>query len=95
MLIQVKITTDCIQLMGIAEIGAQGQPFDESVIEKIQTVKQRFPHKPITIDGSVNADTIVRLKEAGADRFIVGSAITLQEDPYAAHQSLHMLINQS
>lgn len=85
---------DCIQLMGIAQIGAQGQPFDESVCGKIQTVKQHFPNKPITVDGSVNKDTIVRLKDAGADRFIVGSAITLQEDPFAAQQSLHALINQ-
>lgn len=85
---------DYVQLMGIHEIGAQGQPFDESVFEKIEKIKQAFPGKSLTIDGSVNKDTIVRLKEAGADRFIVGSAVTLQDDPFEAHRILSQLINE-
>lgn len=85
---------DYVQLMGIHTIGAQGQPFDESVLEKISYIKQHYPHLSITVDGSVNAQTIARLKAAGADRFIVGSAITLQAVPQVAYQSLHTLINQ-
>lgn len=85
---------DYIQLMGIREIGAQGQPFDESVLEKIITLKQRFPLKSITIDGGVNKNTINRLRAAGADRFISGSAIVLQSDPEAAHKELSALINE-
>jgi ribulose-phosphate 3-epimerase len=84
---------DYVQLMGIYEIGAQGQPFDETVLEKIVAVKAAYPDKAITVDGSVNEHTIVRLKEAGVDRFIVGSAITLQPDPEAAHKALSLLIN--
>jgi len=84
---------DYIQLMGINEIGAMKQPFDDSVLDKIAEIKRAFPNKSITIDGSVNGDTIKRLAEAGADRFIVGSAITLQEDPQAAHAALSALIN--
>ncbi len=85
---------DYIQLMGIYEIGAQGQPLDEAVFEKIAAVKKRFPKKCITIDGSVNKDTIVRLKEAGANRFICGSAIVKQPDPELAHKALRTLINE-
>lgn len=84
---------DYIQLMGIYEIGAQGLPFDEGVIGKIEELKRRFPNKSITIDGSVNANTIARLHKAGADRFICGSAISLQPDPEAAHAALSALIN--
>lgn len=84
---------DYIQLMGIYEIGAQGLPFDEGVLGKIEELKRRFPDKSITIDGSVNANTIKRLREAGADRFICGSAISLQPDPEAAHAALSALIN--
>lgn len=84
---------DYIQLMGIKEIGAQGQPFDTSVLEKIAELKRRFPEKSIIIDGSVNADTIVPLRNAGADRFACGSAIVLQPDPEAAHAALSALIN--
>ena len=84
---------DYIQLMGIYEIGSQGQPFDEAVITKIEVLKKHFPEKSITIDGSVNKDTIKKLYIAGADRFICGSAIVLQENPEIAHASLQALIN--
>lgn len=84
---------DYVQLMGIAEIGAQGQPFDEAVLEKIQALKVAHPDVSITIDGSVNESTIKRLRDAGADRFIAGSAIVLQSDPQAAHAALSALIN--
>ena len=87
-------SADYIQLMGIREIGAQGLPFDEEVLEKIARLKKELPNMSITIDGSVNADTIVRLKNAGADRFICGSAIVKQSDPAAAHKALMALINE-
>lgn len=83
---------DYVQLMGIKQIGAQGQPFSESVFDTITAVKKAYPNKPVTVDGSVNQDTIVRLAEAGVDRFIVGSAITLQPDPAAAHRELATLL---
>ncbi len=84
---------DYIQLMGIHEIGAQGLPFDEKVLDKISYLKNKFPLMSITIDGSVNKDTIVRLAGAGADRFICGSAIVGQSDPRQAHAILSSLIN--
>lgn len=84
---------DYIQLMGIHEIGAQGLPFDEGVLGKIEELKRRFPDKSITIDGSVNANTLERLRDAGADRFITGSAVALQPDPQAAYAELSALIN--
>jgi ribulose-phosphate 3-epimerase len=84
---------DYIQLMGIREIGAQGLPFDEEVINKIAWLKERFPLLSITVDGSVNEHTIKRLAEAGADRFICGSAIVGQPDPEKAHAELSKLIN--
>jgi ribulose-phosphate 3-epimerase len=83
---------DYVQLMGIYEVGAQGQPFDEAVLNKIQIIKKEFPNKMISIDGAVNKNTIQRLREAGASRFIVGSAIVTQEDPLAAYQELCELI---
>ncbi len=84
---------DYIQLMGIYEVGAQGLPFDESVLEKTEELKRRFPMMMISVDGSVNKETITRLKKAGVDRFICGSAIVQQPDPEAAHRDLTALIN--
>jgi len=84
---------DAVQLMGIATIGAQGQPFDARVLTRIEEVRAAFPKLPITIDGSVNAETILKLKAAGAHRFICGSAITKAINPLAAYQQLLKLAN--
>lgn len=64
-----------IQLMGIDNVGFQGQAFDEKVIAKIKEVKKIYPELAIQIDGGVNLDTAPLLKAAGADRLIIGSAI--------------------
>ncbi len=85
---------DYVQLMGIYQIGAQGLPFDDAVLEKISYFKKRFPNLPITVDGSVNRETISRIKQAGTDRFICGSAIVKQADPEAAYKALSALINE-
>lgn len=84
---------DYVQVMGIDEIGAQGQPFHEPVLERIAELKRAFPEKMVSVDGSVNADTIVRLRDAGADRFVCGSAIVFADDPEAAHTALLALIH--
>lgn len=84
---------DYIQLMGIREIGAQSQPFDESVLGRVEELRIKFPEKVISVDGSVNKDTIEQLKKAGVTRMVVGSAIVLQENPSEAHKYLSSLIN--
>ena len=87
------VFADYIQLMGIAEIGTQGQAFDERVLERITTLKKLFPRLSITIDGSVNEKTIAKLRAAGADRFICGSSIVDALQPYVAYTELQKLIN--
>ncbi len=84
---------DYIQLMGIREIGAQGQDFDESVLERVEELRRLFPDKMIAVDGSVNEETILKLKKAGVTRMIAGSAIVLQDDSEAARDRLSALIN--
>ena len=92
-LIEYAKHADYIQLMGIYEIGAQGLPFYEPTLDKVRELRKMFPDMMISVDGSVNKDTIVRLKEAGIDRFVCGSAIVKQPDPKAAHAALVALIN--
>lgn len=77
-----KYIEDCdfIQLMGISKIGYQAQPFDETVIERIAYFHRKYPNTPISVDGSVNSETIKRLAHAGAVRFVVGSALFRQKD---------------
>jgi ribulose-phosphate 3-epimerase len=64
-----------IQLMGIDKVGFQGQPFDAKVLDKIKEVKEKYPDLPIQIDGAVNLEDALDLKNAGANRLVVGSAL--------------------
>jgi ribulose-phosphate 3-epimerase len=83
---------DYVQLMGIETIGAQGQPFYEPVLDTIKGAKRDQPGTLVSVDGSVNEQTIVLLRAAGADRFVVGSAVSLAQSPVVAYQTLHSLV---
>jgi ribulose-phosphate 3-epimerase len=82
--------TDYVQLMGIRKIGSQGQPFDEEVLSRIKILRSAYPKMTISIDGSVNQNTIARLREAGANRFVSGSAIFDAPDPRVAYEALRV-----
>lgn len=66
---------DFVQCMGIANIGFQGESFDERVLDSIAAIRQAAPDVPISVDGGVHVDTIERLRDAGVTRFVAGSAI--------------------
>ena len=82
---------DFVQLMGIATIGEQGLPFDDRVVERIKTVKEKFPDMIVSIDGGVKEETLPLLRDAGADWFVSGSAILRAENPEAAYHTLSNL----
>lgn len=82
---------DYVQVMGIATIGSQGQSFDERVLERIKVLREAYPQLPISIDGSVNLDTLPRLAALKLSRYIVGSGIVKAEDKAAAHAALTAL----
>ncbi len=84
-----------VQLMGIAEIGEQGHPFDEQVLEKIKLLRRSYPDVKIQIDGGVNLDNARRLIEAGADNLVVGAAIWQTPDPIIALKAFQSLLPTS
>lgn len=81
-----------VQLMGIAAVGQQGQPFDERTLARARTLRERYPDLEIAVDGAVNSDTIPLLFAAGVNRFAPGSAITKADDAGAAYRALLKLI---
>jgi len=83
---------DFVQVMGIAQVGAQGQPFDERTLETVARIRAAYPQLEIAIDGAVNTDTITRLFAVGANRFAPGSALTHTDDPVTAYKHLCNLI---
>ncbi len=69
---------DSIMLMSVNP-GFASQPFIPSALTKIKQIRQLldsqgFDHR-LEVDGGVKIDNILRLAEAGADTFVIGSAI--------------------
>ncbi len=83
---------DFVQCMGIARIGFQGEAFDERVLDNVRALHALRPDLPISIDGSVNFDTVRSLVEAGATRLVAGSVILESENIISAIDELKNLI---
>lgn len=79
---------DLFQVMSIAHIGFQGEPFDVRAIARVHNVHVAYPHACICVDGGVSKDNIARLAGVGASRFAVGSAIVRASDPATAYADL-------
>lgn len=79
---------DYFQVMGIREIGAQGQPFAPEALARIEALCAQYPKLPISVDGSVNDRTLPSIMASGANRAVVGSYITRAENPQAAYEAL-------
>lgn len=64
-----------LQVMGIENIGVQGEPLGEDSVNIIQSVRDLFPSEEldINVDGSVNDATYQLFKNAGATSLVVGS----------------------
>jgi ribulose-phosphate 3-epimerase len=75
---------DFVQLMGIARIGFQGEPFDERVLERITELREEYPDLVISIDGGVNRETAPLLADRGASRLVSGSFLFENPHPGAA-----------
>jgi ribulose-phosphate 3-epimerase len=60
--------------------GKYGAPFMRNMIGKIRQLRNMNRNLTIEVDGSVNDKTIKLLKEAGANRFSVGSYIQKSKD---------------
>jgi len=71
---------DYIQIMGIEKLGFQHQPFTENTLSQIQNLR-KFYDGIIQIDGGLNLINIRKCLAAGANNFVVGSAIFGHDNP--------------
>lgn len=85
---------DYVQFMGIDEIGKQGQPFDERVLEKVRMCRQRYPNAVIQVDGAVSLETAPALLCAGVDRLVIGSALWKAPDLRSEIERFHALVHE-
>jgi ribulose-phosphate 3-epimerase len=84
---------DYVQVMGIAHIGRQGEPFDVRALHLLERLHTRYPDLVLQIDGGVNVKTIPQLAKAGAKFLIAGSAVFGQDDPGEALKELEKIAN--
>ena len=82
-----------IQCMGIVHVGFQGQVFDERCIAKVAEIRALYPDKIIAVDGGVAQENIAALAQAGANEFVVGSAVFQSPDIYGTIDMLTRLCN--
>ena len=86
---------DGVQCMGIAELGKQGESYDERIETLVAEIRAAYPSLSIQIDGGVSVQTIPRLLEAGATQFAVGSALfqgDVQENFMALQESVRVYV---
>ncbi len=69
-----------VQVMGIRNIGAQGEFFDEECLLRIKEIKKNFGDVVVQVDGSMNIDTVRKVKDSGAEIAVVGSYLFGHED---------------
>ena len=85
---------DVVLVMSVVP-GFSGQKFMPEVLPKVTAVKRRLrPDQRVEIDGGINAETIRRAADAGADWFVVASAIFDQPDRAAAVRGLRAALSR-
>ena len=61
--------------------GFGGQSFEPIALDKLRQLQTMVgPDVLLQVDGGVNLETVAQCAEAGADLFVVGSALFSQED---------------
>ena len=85
---QIEQYADLIDLVDMflimtVEPGFGGQKFMENMMDKVRTTRKMIGDRPIwlQVDGGISMQTIEIALEAGADTFVVGSAVFNTPDP--------------
>ena len=82
---------DLVLVMSV-NAGFGGQKFNTVALEKLQTLRAKLPAETLLeVDGGINSATIGLARQAGADLFVVGSALFGQSDYTAAVGGLSSL----
>ena len=75
--------------------GIQGQRFIVKMLNKIRALRKLDKALDIEVDGGINEDTILLAKKAGANLFVVGSAIMSAKNPVSAFKRLSWLVRKA
>lgn len=65
-----------VQVMGIENIGFQGQEFAPETLEMVKKIKSEFPDLKVLFDGGISEENLLDIKSAGVDVFCIGHLLT-------------------
>lgn len=83
-----------VQVTGIRNVDEKKHPFDERVVSRIRILKNFFPALILQVGGQMNPATSRLVKDAGADRLVVGSYIFGHEDMNEAISNLRKALTE-
>jgi ribulose-phosphate 3-epimerase len=78
---------DLVLAMSV-DAGFGGQKFNPVALDKLNRLRELAPHALLEVDGGVNEQTIAVCADAGAQLFVVGSAIFNHDDYQGAVEHL-------
>jgi ribulose-phosphate 3-epimerase len=88
-----------VLLVMTVEPGFGGQAFRADCLDKVRAVRALSDSRGLSlwleVDGGVGRDTIEACAQAGADVFVVGTAIYAADDPAEAARSIKTLAEQA
>ena len=68
--------------------GFGGQSFIPDVLPKIRALRKAMPQLDVSVDGGLDAETVVRSAEAGGNVFLIGTSLFRTPDMAAAITSI-------
>jgi len=72
--------------------GFGGQALLESVLRKIHTFRQMYPHVSVEVDGGVKLENISYLKKLGVNYYVIGSSLFKAQDVKKRFQQLQQYV---
>ena len=71
-------------LVMLVEPGFGGQELIESCLDKVRKIRELYPELDIEVDGGITLENVQRVKEAGANIIVSGTAILSESDRASA-----------
>lgn len=90
---EIILKADFVQLMGIENIGYQGQPFDPRVLDQVLHIKQIKPNAIISVDGGINLGTAHELAQIDVQRVVSGSVVFGANNPSVSIEDFRNISN--